>query len=87
MNRKLAIFTILALLLSLLAPAVAGAQGGISDARPAAARYSHRLIVELQAPALAEWAQGGVQIAATGPAARPDLSSPAAQQYVAQLQA
>ncbi|MCX6030197.1 MAG: S8 family serine peptidase [Chloroflexi bacterium] len=87
MNRKLVIFTILALLLSLFAPAVAGAQGGISDGQPAAARYSHRLIVELQSPALAEWAQGGVQIAAAGPAGRLDVASPAAQQYAAQLKA
>ena len=85
MNRKLSILMILVLLAGLLlVPAVAGAEG-ITDAptRPAA-RYSHRLIVELTSPSLAQYGSGSAEVAGGG--GKLDVASPDAQQYIQKLQ-
>ena len=84
MNRKLSILLILVLLIGLLAPAVAGAQGITDSPKPTAPRYSHRLIVELTSAPLA---QSSVAAEAAAGGGRLDVSAPKSQQYIQRLQA
>jgi minor extracellular serine protease Vpr len=84
MNRKLSILLILVLLIGLLAPAVAGAEGITDAPTPAAPRYSHRLIVELTSAPLAQ-SSVAAKVAAGG--GRLDVSAPTSQQYIQRLQA
>ena len=84
MNRKLSILLILVLLIGLLAPAVAGAQGITDAPNPTAPRYSHRLIVELTSAPLS---QSSVAAGAAAGGGRLDVSAPESQQYIRRLQA
>ncbi len=87
MSRRMSVVTIVLLLASLfLLPASVGAEG-ITDAPPTAARYSHRLIVELQSAPLAEWNAASASIAASGETRTAlNVNAPAAQQYLQKLQ-
>jgi subtilisin family serine protease len=87
--RALAILTILALLLFPLGNAFASGPIVVQESpdgpRPAIPNVSGRLIVQLQSPALATWwrstqaeAQGGAKL---------DVNAPAAQSYLAQIDA
>ena len=84
MNRKLSILLILVLLIGLLVPALAGAEGITDAPTPAALRYSHRLIVELTSAPLAQ-SEVAAEVAAGG--GKLDVAAPAAQQYIQKLQA
>ena len=84
MNRKLSVLLILVLLIGLLAPAVAGAEGITDAPTPAAPRYSHRLIVELTSAPLAQ-SSVAAEVAAGG--GKLDVAAPEAQQYIQKLQA
>ncbi len=84
MNRKLSLLLILVLLVGLLVPAVTGAEGITDASVPAAPHFSHRLIVELSSPPLAQ-APVAARLAASG--GKLDVSAPEAQQYIQKLQA
>ncbi len=84
MNRKLSLLLILVLLVGLLAPAVAGAEGITDAPTPAASRYSHRLIVELTSPPLS---QSTVAAQAAAGGGKLDVAAPESQQYIQKLQA
>ncbi|OQA43559.1 MAG: Minor extracellular protease vpr precursor [Chloroflexi bacterium ADurb.Bin325] len=86
MSRKLSLLMIVVLLAGMfLMPATAGAEAVVTDGEQTAApRYSHRLIVELTSPPLALY-EGGAAVSAAG--GKIDVNSPAAQQYIQQLQA
>jgi|GEM_PF-399915 len=86
MSRKLSLLMILVLLTGLfLLPAAAGAQGITDAATPPAPRYSHRLIVELSSPPLAQYS-GIAEVSGQG-GGKLDVASPQAQQYIQKLQA
>ena len=86
MSRKLSLLMILVLLAGLLlVPATAGAEGITDAPNPPAARYSHRLIVELSSPPLALYGGGSAEVAGGG-RGKLDVASPDAQQYIRKLQ-
>ncbi len=84
MNRKFTLLLILVVLVGLLAPAVAGAEGITDAPTPAASRYSHRLIVELTSAPLT---QSSVAAEAAAGGGKLDVAAPEAQQYIQKLQA
>lgn len=85
MNRRFSMLMVFVLVAALLLPATVSAQVIVTDG-PAqtSAAYSHRLIVELTSPPLAQ--ASTVQAAAAG-GGKLNVNSPAAQTYIQRLQA
>ena len=85
MSRRFSLLMVLVLVAAAIMPATLSAQVIVTDGpAPSSGEYSHRLIVELASPPLAQ-APGIPQAAAGG--GKLDVASPQAQAYIRKLQA
>ncbi len=89
MRSRFSILMIVMLVFSVLAlPGISSAREiGADTPLATSPAYSHRLIVELQSPSLAEAWSSGALVSASSADGKLDVAAPTAQQYVQQLQA